>query len=726
MSPSSTHSRTQLRRIVAAGVLAVLVVLTGVASLAACAVQAIDTAHRETETSLVARRVDRTLELLRDNVVSASVWNDACVAMTRKDWAWAQINFGDYYADYMKHDVTLAYGADGVLAYASRESEQVRPDSERAFAQAVAPLVAEVRLRGAATKAAHDQPPIGLQAVTTRQAFVEAGGTLYAVSAATIVPEDLAHASDGPFDPVVVSGRKVSAVVSELGRDLLISNARLTPAQGPEQPRVALKGPGGAPLAAITWSPARPGLTMLRRAAPLLLAIVGVLLTACMFGYGRVIVLIKRLERNEAARDEALARAHEAAAVKARFMANMSHELRTPLNGVIAVGEVLRDRQATDQSRDMAELIVSSARVLERLINDVLDTAKIEAGHMRLEAEPFVLRDLVRNVAELHGAAASAKDIDLSWCVGPSAAETYLGDQTRLAQVLSNLLSNAVKFTSRGRVRLAARPAKGGVRFVVSDTGAGFDQGDASRLFQAFEQADATTTRQHGGTGLGLAICRSLVELMGGRIWARSRVGRGSIFSVFVPLTSGHGHGESVLVQAAPVAEPPERPLRILLAEDHPTNQKVVAMILEPIGAELTIVDNGQAAVEAARAGAFDLILMDIQMPVMDGLEAMTLIRRSELGSSVRTPIICLTANAGEAQAATYLAAGGDLHLAKPYRAEALLQAVFRLLAEAEGAAQPMVDRLEAGNDAAALVERHDAPQPPSLVEHRLASPNVE
>jgi len=687
MSSSSTHSRTQLRRIVAAGFLAVLVVLAGVASLAACAVQAIDMARRETEANLVVRRVGRTLELLRDNVVSASVWNDACVAMARKDWAWAQINFGDYYADYMKHDVTLAYGADGVLAYASRDSEQVRLASERAFAQAVAPLVAEVRARAAARKAAHDQPPIGLEAVTTREAFVQAGGTLYAVSAATIVPEDVAHATVEPFDPVVVSGRKVSAVVSELGGDLLISNAHLTQGQGREQPRVALKGPDGAPLAAITWTPARPGLTMLVRAAPLLLAIVAVLLTACMFGYGRVIMLIKRLERNEAARDAALARAHEAAAAKARFMANMSHELRTPLNGVIAVAEVLRDRQATDQSRDMAELIVASARVVESLINDVLDTAKIEAGHMRIKAEPFVLRDLVRDVAELHGAAAAAKDIDLSWCVRPSASEVYVGDQTRLSQVLSNLLSNAVKFTWRGRVRLAARPAKGGVRFVVADTGAGFDQGDASRLFQAFEQADASTTRQHGGTGLGLAICQSLVELMGGRISVRSRIGRGSVFSVFVPLTRGDDHGERSPAAAAPVAGPAGRPPRILLAEDHPTNQKVVAMILEPIGAELTIVDNGLAAVEAARIGAFDLILMDIQMPVMDGLEAMALIRRTEQENGARIPIICLTANAGEAQAQACLAAGGDLHVAKPYRAEILLQAVFRLLASVEGQA---------------------------------------
>jgi CheY-like chemotaxis protein/anti-sigma regulatory factor (Ser/Thr protein kinase) len=330
-------------------------------------------------------------------------------------------------------------------------------------------------------------------------------------------------------------------------------------------------------------------------------------------------------------------------------------------------------------------LIVSSARVLERLVNDVLDTAKIEAGQMRLEAEPFVLRDLVRDVAELHGAAAAAKDIALSWRVSPVAATVYLGDQTRLTQVLSNLLSNAVKFTARGQVRLTAGPAKHGLRFVVSDTGAGFDERDAQRLFRPFEQADASTTRRHGGTGLGLAICRSLVELMGGRISARSRLDQGSAFVVFVPLPpSADTCPGDVAEPAFQVAEP-ERAPRILLAEDHPTNQKVVAMILEPIGADLTIVDNGQAAVDAARAGAFDLILMDIQMPVMDGLEAMALIRRAEQGSGVRTPIICLTANTGESETQACLAAGGDLHVSKPYRAEILLRAVFQSLASVQG-----------------------------------------
>ena len=687
MGPIYVNNRRQLRRIVAAGFVAVLLVLSGVSTLAAYAVRAIDAAHQETETSLVKRRVERTLELLRENVLSASVWNDACVAMASKDWAWVQSNFGDYYADYMKHDVTLAYGSDGVLAYASRSSERAPIQTERAFAEAVAPLVRDVRARGAAAKVAQARPPIGLNAAVSRQAIVDAGGVLYAVSAATIVSEDLAHATSEPFDPVVVSGRKVSAVVDELGRDLLIPDARLDPALGRAGPRVALRGPDGRPLDAIIWTPAKPGLTIVTRAAPLLVLIGSVLAAVCVLGYWRIISLIGRLDRNEAARDAALAKAEDAAAAKTRFLANMSHELRTPLNGVIAIGEVLRDRQATDQSRDMAELIVSSARVLERLVNDVLDTAKIDAGQMRLEAEPFVLRDLVRDVAELHGAAAAAKDIALSWRVSSGAATAYVGDQTRLTQVLANLLSNAVKFTAQGQIRLTVRPAKQGLRFVIFDTGAGFDEGETQRLFRPFEQADASTTRRHGGTGLGLAICQSLVELMGGRISVRSRPGQGSAFVLYVPLTPSTDPASSDVAETVFQVAEPERAPRILLAEDHPTNQKVVAMILEPIGAELTIVDNGQAAVEAAGAAAFDLILMDIQMPVMDGLEAMSLIRRAEQESGRHTPIICLTANTSESEMQACLAAGGDLHVPKPYRADVLLQAVLHSLTSAEAPA---------------------------------------
>ena len=676
MPDGAERNRLQLRRIVAATTLAALVVLASVTVLAAFAVKAVDDAQRATETKLIQRRVNRTLEILRENVVSASVWNDAGEAMARRDWAWAQVNFGDYYADYMKHDLTLAFGADGRLAYASRESEQASLDSVRVFAAAVAPLVTEVRSRGATMKQGRR---VGLEGVSTREAFIASDGALYAVSAATIVAEDQQHLSKAQFDPVVVSARKMSTVVGELEREVLVQGAGLSPMDAHAGASVDLDGIDGRPLAKITWQPAKPGWNTLADGAPILLLIAGVLIAVCAAAGWRGMGLIKQLEDNETARDLALAKAQEALAAKTLFLANMSHELRTPLNGVIAVGELLRDRQATDESRGMAELIVASARVLERVINDVLDTAKIDAGHMRLEAAPFVLEHLVRDVADLHAAAASQKELRLRWKVSSQAKGAYLGDQTRLAQILSNLLSNAVKFTSAGQVRVTARSGAGGVRFYVSDTGAGFEQNDASRLFRPFEQADTSTTRYHGGTGLGLAICQSLASLMEGRIAVRSAPGRGAVFAITIPMARPNSQGEEDQNPFKAAGHEP-RSLRILLAEDHPTNQKVVAMILEPIGAELTIVGDGRAAVEAAASGVFDVILMDIQMPLMDGLEAMTLIRQAERATGQRTPIICLTANAGEIQARACLDAGGDMHVPKPYRAQTLLEAVGRAL----------------------------------------------
>lgn len=676
MADGAKRKRFQLRRIVTATSIATLVVLASVTVLAAFAVRAVDAAQQASETRLIKRRVDRTLELLRENVVSASVWNDAVEAMARRDWEWAQVNFGDYYADYMKHDVTLAYTADGRLAYASRDSEPAAPESESVFADAVAPLVAQVRAQGAKMKQAKR---VGLEGVSTREAFILADGVLYGVSAATIVAEDEKRLSPTSFDPVVVSGRKLSKVIDELGSEVLVQGARLSPLNAAADASVTLKGMNDKPLGKISWRPAKPGLNTLADGAPILLLIAGMLIAVCAAAAWRGMGLIKQLERNEVIRDLALTDAQEALAAKTLFVANMSHELRTPLNGVIAVGELLRDRQATDESRGMAELIVASARVLERLINDLLDTAKIDAGHMRLEAAPFCLESLVREVAELHTAPAIQKGLALNWKVSSRARGVYLCDQTRLTQVLSNLLGNAVKFTADGKIRLTARPARDGVRFFVSDTGAGFDQGDAARLFRPFEQADVSTTRRHGGTGLGLAICQSLVALMGGRIVVRSAVGMGAVFAITVPMARSVERLEKpAMAVEACIDETDGRALRVLLAEDHPTNQKVVAMILEPIGAELTIVGDGRAAVEAAANGSFDLILMDIQMPVMDGLEAMTLIRRAELATGRRTPIICLTANAGETQARACLEAGGDMHVSKPYRAHTLLEAVGR------------------------------------------------
>jgi signal transduction histidine kinase/ActR/RegA family two-component response regulator len=374
---------------------------------------------------------------------------------------------------------------------------------------------------------------------------------------------------------------------------------------------------------------------------------------------------------------ERTAELEQANAEKSRFLANMSHELRTPLNGVIAISQALKARQSDPKDQELAELIVSSGRLLEQVLTDILDFSSIEAGRIRLAREVFEIEPLVARIAELHKAAAAEKGLTLDWSVEPEVQGAYLGDPIRLTQVLSNLFSNAVKFTPSGSVSLTVRRRGEAVEFVVRDTGIGFDESVRTRLFRRFEQADDSIRRRFGGTGLGLAISRSLVDLMGGEIKVSSKPGQGSEFCVVLELPRAEpppGREEPALreTETAPLGA-----LRVLLAEDHPTNQKVVQLILGAVGLTPVVVEDGQAALDAMAAEPFDVVLMDMQMPVLDGLSATAEIRRREAAlGKPRTPVIMLTANALEEHVQAGQAAGGDWHLSKPIRAEDLLGAI--------------------------------------------------
>jgi len=385
------------------------------------------------------------------------------------------------------------------------------------------------------------------------------------------------------------------------------------------------------------------------------------------------IELLRSLEERVAERTAELERASQAKSV---FLANMSHELRTPLNGVIAIGDRLAEESDPERRRELAALVTSSGRLLEQVLGDILDVSKIEAGQFQLTPAPFDLATLVGGVAELHRASAQAKALDFRWSIQPGASGSYLGDAGRISQILNNLLANAVKFTVMGEVALSVESTAEGLSFIVSDTGVGFDDTVRRRLFKRFVQADQSITRQFGGTGLGLSICAALVEMMGGRIDARAVLGRGAIFQVDLPLAR---------IRAVEDVAPDDEEeislegLRVLVAEDHPTNQKVVEIILQPFDVALTMVEDGQAALDAFIPGAFDVVLMDMQMPVMDGLTATRLIREREAAAVVPPVLlIMLTANAMEEHVAAAKAVGADLHLAKPVRPAQLLEALAR------------------------------------------------
>jgi len=385
----------------------------------------------------------------------------------------------------------------------------------------------------------------------------------------------------------------------------------------------------------------------------------------------------KRAELNlQRARDAAEA----ANRAKSEFLANMSHEIRTPLNGVMGVASALGRTELSDAQSEMVGLIASSAETLESLLSDVLDLARIESGRLELKAEDFDLGQSVRDVAALFEPSARAKGLELVVEMSPEAGGVYIGDAPRIRQVISNLVSNAVKFTANGSVRIGvdARATDGGAALALSvtDTGIGFDAEAAARLFERFEQADGSITRRYGGTGLGLAISRSLAEAMGGRLSATSRPGQGSTFTCELPLPRSSA---AAMSPAAPDDVTPAdlEQLRVLLAEDHPTNRRVVELILNAAGVDLTCVENGAEAVDVWAMGRFDLILMDMQMPVMDGLTATRAIREREVREGrLRTPIYSLTANAMPEHARASAQAGADGHLTKPISAEALLRTV--------------------------------------------------
>jgi signal transduction histidine kinase/ActR/RegA family two-component response regulator len=364
--------------------------------------------------------------------------------------------------------------------------------------------------------------------------------------------------------------------------------------------------------------------------------------------------------------------AAEAANVqKSQFLANMSHEIRTPLNGVLAMAQIMALGDLEQEQRERLDVIRTSGEALLTILNDILDVSKIEAGKLELEVAEFDLERLVKATAGGFRAVADGKGLALAVDVDPGAADGLrVGDAARVRQILSNLVSNALKFTSRGRVSILVEATgdqgADGVRLTVADTGIGMAEDKLPLLFQKFTQLDASTTRRFGGTGLGLAICRELTEKMGGTIRADSVEGQGSVFVVELPLPRAES---PVALEEDEDALPEDqgRLLRVLAAEDNVTNQKVLATILEMFGVDLQIVENGRLAVEAWNATDPDIILMDIQMPEMDGIAAARAIRKAEASAGrARTPIIALSANAMSHQVEEYLAAGMDGHVAKP------------------------------------------------------------
>jgi signal transduction histidine kinase/CheY-like chemotaxis protein len=463
-------------------------------------------------------------------------------------------------------------------------------------------------------------------------------------------------------------------------------------------------------------------------------------ITARKAGEKKLQEYAQELERKNEELESALVTTREATRLKSRFLANMSHEIRTPMNGVLGMTDFLLGTPLSAEQQEYAESIKRSADALLALINDILDLSKIEAGKLRLDRTPFYLRPTIQQTASLFALEAQTKGLEFSCCLPGNLPEVAVGDPGRLRQVLTNLLGNAVKFTDGGQIGLTAElssesPDAFALRFLVHDTGVGISQEQQQQIFESFIQVDGSSTRKYGGTGLGLSISKQLVELLGGEIGVDSELNAGSRFwftAKFAKAAPGEVpvDPKPIAAQARPEAEAPAVPevsvpvesapvvsnepapapsipvdppvirpaslakpqlglenCRVLLAEDNEINQRITLRLLQKLGLAADAVVNGKDAVAALETRSYDLVLMDCQMPIMDGFEATAIVRSRE-GADRHTLICALTANAMEGDRERCIAAGMDDYISKPVGLDKLQKAVNRWIHRIEDPAE--------------------------------------
>ena len=634
----------------------------------------VDVEVRQREEALVRRGLEASIVEIERSILPETNWDEAIVHLDNQfDPAWAQANLNDYFAQNIDFEQLFVLDGDNRPIYGRRHRDTIAAGEFSHFVGAQ-PLIAKVRRAEAARGPIALRTPGAPRTLVSRaiQAsdFIVQGGKVYLISATLVQPDFATAVPKGPFAPIVVMALDVD--MKSLGRlqqRFQLKNLKSGVGRSlgaPGDAAISIPTSGEGPPLVLSWTPEKPG-AALTRAAALPLALV--ILAFGIVGY----VMIARIRRAAAQ----FIAGHRA---QSEFLANMSHEIRTPLNGINAIATALGRTSLTAAQAEMVGIIQGSGETLERMLSDVLDLSRIETGTVKVERQPFHLGDAIRSVAALAGARAQDKGLDLIIDIDPAAEAAVTGDAVRVKQVLTNLVSNAVKFTSEGYVALCVR-AEGQDRWRidVQDTGAGFDPAEKARLFDRFHQGDGSATRAHGGTGMGLTICKQLVDLMGGEIDATGALGEGATFTIRLPLQL------TIATPLAKEADPeaaPDRPLRILLADDHPTNRRVVQVLFSEFDVDLICTENGAEACEAFANQRFDLVLMDMQMPVMDGLTAVRTIRERESQRGLaRTPIVMLTANALPEHQAASLAAGADLHMPKPIEA-AKLFGVLQSVAE--------------------------------------------
>ena len=644
----------------------------------------VDAKVRIHEEQLIRRGIDGQLKAIENAMAAQTVWDAAVVNLdNRFSAAWAEEHVAAYLHPVIGTWDYLVVDSSDRPVWGNLDTRPMPPQALEPFARSAAPIIAEMRelerRRGPLVRdPAHPGALIGKPVTFTR--VEPRDGRAYMWTASLVEPDFGTAMPRHPTSAIVIAGgfvtiQNLSAIQQRYG----LANVHFV-----RESRDVRREEASTEFASIVnarpiilvWTPQRPSHDLL---AGSIWLIVGVVLAFVALGA----LMFRRTQK--AAHD--LFEVHRA---QREFLANMSHEIRTPLNGVNALAEALTRTSLTAAQRTMAETIHGSGVMLERLLTDLLDLARIDAGGMALEQQTFNLATVVTAAAALLEARAKSRGLELRLDLDPAVDGLVVGDATRLRQILTNLISNAIKFTEAGHVTLGVRRQEDGRwRFEVRDTGIGFDPAVKGRIFQRFQQADGSVTRRFGGTGLGLAISRELATKMGGTLDAESRPGQGAIFALTLPLPPAAAaeaegpagpDGTRPPTVPGPRSGPDDGQLRVLLSEDHPVNRMVIEMLLQAMGAEILSTENGQQACEAFEAQAFDVILMDMQMPVMDGLTAIRRIREREQARQMpRTPIVMVTANALPEHRAASLDAGADLFITKPVDGGRLAEAIDQL-----------------------------------------------